>query len=92
MRIRGVNRFLASSQTITLSASGASGLSYSLTNGDASADNIVGVADFNLLRAAWGGVAPSAPYSEAADFNGDGIVGVADFNIMRASWGAIGDN
>ena len=92
LRIRGVNRFLASSQPITLTASGATGLAYSLTNGDASADNIVGVADFNLLRAAWGGVAPSAPYSEAADFNGDGIVGVADFNIMRASWGAIGDN
>ena len=92
LRILGVNRFLASSQPLTLSTTGASGLSYSLTNGDASADNIVGVADFNLLRAAWGGVAPGAPYNEAADFNGDGIIGVADFNIMRASWGAIGDN
>ena len=92
LRILGVNRFIAKSQLLTLSTTGASGLSYSLTNGDASADNIVGVADFNLLRAAWGGVAPSAPYSEAADFNGDGVIGVADFNIMRASWGAIGDN
>ena len=92
LRIKGINRFLAKSLPVTLISSGASGLAYPLTNGDASADNIVGVADFNLLRAAWGGVAPSAPYNEAVDFNGDGIIGVADFNIMRASWGAVGDN
>ena len=92
LRIQGVNRFLAKSQALALSTTGTSGLSYSMTNGDASSDNIVGVADFNLLRAAWGGVAPSSPYSEASDFNGDGIIGVADFNIMRASWGSIGDN
>ncbi|MEI8282536.1 MAG: hypothetical protein WCG75_09040, partial [Armatimonadota bacterium] len=92
LRIKGINRFLASSLPMTLSASGATGLTYSLLNGDASADNIVGVADFNLLRGAWGGIAPTAPYNEAADFNGDGLIGVVDFNVMRANWGAIGDN
>jgi hypothetical protein len=92
LRIRGINRFLASSLPMTLNSTGATGLTYSLLNGDASADNIVGVADFNLLRAAWGGIAPGAPYSEAADFNGDGIIGTNDFNIMRANWGMIGDN
>jgi hypothetical protein len=92
LRIRGINRFLASSKPMTLTTTGVSGLSYSLSNGDASADNIVGVADFNLLRSAWGGIAPGAPYLEACDFNGDGIIGTTDFNIMRANWGTIGDN
>ena len=92
LRIKGVNRFLARSQPLTLTAAGATGLAYSLINGDANGDNLVGVADFNLLRSAWGGIAPSAPYLEATDFNGDGIIGVTDFNIMRASWGLIGDN
>jgi hypothetical protein len=92
LRIRGVNRFLARSLPLTLSTTGTSGQNYSLTNGDASADNVVGVADFNQMRAAWGGVSPNAPYDVASDFNGDGVIGVADFNILRASWGSIGDN
>jgi hypothetical protein len=92
LRIKGINRFLAKSQTIVLGASGVSGLSYTLLNGDANGDNIVGTADFNVLRAAWGGVSPNSPYNVAADFNGDGIIGTTDFNIMRTSWGAVGDN
>jgi hypothetical protein len=92
LRIKGVNRFLAKSLPVTLSGTGASGLAYTLTNGDANGDNVVGTADFNLLRAAFGGAAPNPPYSEACDFNGDGIIGTADFNIMKASFGQAGDN
>jgi hypothetical protein len=92
LRIKGLTRFLAKSQSVTLISTGATGLAYTLTNGDANGDNVVGVADFNLLRAAWGGVSPNAPYDVNTDFNGDGVIGVADFNILRASWGSIGDN
>ncbi|MEI7985187.1 MAG: hypothetical protein WCI55_06125 [Armatimonadota bacterium] len=86
LRIKGVNRFLAKSQTLTLTATGATGLAYTLTNGDVNGDNVVGAADFNLFRAAFGGS------SVSSDFNGDGVVGTADFNILRTSLGQAGDN
>jgi hypothetical protein len=87
LRIKGVNRFLARSQTVTLGATGVTGLSYSLLNGDINGDNSVGGADFNLLRNAWG-TTTTGP----EDLNGDGSVGGLDFNILRNSWGQIGDN
>jgi hypothetical protein len=92
LRIKGVNRFLAKSQTFTLGATGTSGLAYTLTNGDANGDNVVGTADFTLLRTAFGGIAPNPPYTVATDFNGDGVIGTADFNILRTSFGQAGDN
>src|SRR5207244_848081 len=92
LRIKGINRFLAKSQTFTLTSVGATGLAYTLTNGDANGDNVVGTADFNLLRAAFGGASPNPPYNVACDFNGDGVVGTADFNILRNSFGQAGDN
>ena len=92
LRIRGVNRFLAKSQVITMTSSGVSGLTYTLLNGDADGNNVVAINDFNILKAAWGGVAPSAPYNVAADFDGNGVIAVTDFNILRANWGVIGDN
>ncbi len=92
LRIKGVNRFLAKSQALTLSGSGASGLSYSLGNGDCNGDNLVGTADFNILRAAWGATSSSSNWNEAADMNGDGVIGTADFNILRGNWGTVGDN
>lgn len=92
LRIRGVNRFLAKSQTVTISSSGATGLAYSLLNGDANPDNVVGTTDFNIIRAAWGALPTDANWNEAADLNGDGVVGTADFNILRSNWGVLGDN
>lgn len=92
LRIRGVNRFIAKSQAITLSATGVSGLAYSLINGDASSDNVVNTPDFNILRTAWGGTAPAAPYTIAADFDGNGVIGTPDYNILRTSWGITGDS
>ncbi|MBS1726687.1 MAG: hypothetical protein JST51_08205 [Armatimonadetes bacterium] len=92
LRIKGVNRFLAKSMAVTLSSTGVSGLSYTLANGDCDGSNVVGTADFNILRAAWGAIPSSANWNEAADLNGDGVIGTADFNIMRADWGGIGDS
>lgn len=92
LRIKGTNRFLAKSQTITLGSTGTSGLAYTLANGDASGDNLVGNADLNIIRAAWGATSSSSNWNNAADLNGDGVIGNADFNIMRSTWGSAGDN
>lgn len=92
LRIKGVNRFLASSLPVTLTSSGASGLTYTLANGDCDGNNIVGTPDFNILRAAWGAVPSSSNWNEAADLNGDGVIGTLDFNILRGNWGGIGDS
>jgi hypothetical protein len=87
LRIKGNTRFLAKSQTITIGSGGATGLAYTLLNGDVDGSNGVGAVDFNQLRAAWG-----TSTTGGADLNGDGIVGGLDFNIMRNSWGLFGDN
>lgn len=92
LRIKGVNRFLAKSQSLTLSSTGATGLTYTLGNGDCDGSNIVGTPDFNVLRAAWGATPSDTNWNAAADLNGDGIIGTADFNIMRSNWGALGDD
>ena len=92
LRIKGVNLFLAKSLPVTLTSSGASGLAYTLGNGDCNGDNVVGTADFNILRAAWGAIPTSSNWNVNADLNGDGVIGTADFNILRTAWGNIGDN
>ena len=92
LRIRGATRFLARSQTVTLSSTGATGLSYSLLNGDCDSDNAVGTFDFNVLRAAWGSTPSDSNWNAAADLDGDNVVGLFDFNIMRTNWGVTGDN
>ena len=92
LRIKGVNRFLATSQTFTLGATGTSGLAYTLKNGDADGNNAVGVPDFNILKLAFGGVSPNSPYNIAADFDGNGAIGVPDFNILKLNFGQTGDN
>lgn len=92
LRIKGVNRFLAKSQSVTLTTSGASGLAYTLGNGDCDGNNVVGTPDFNIIKAAWGAIPSSSNWNIAADLNGDGIVGTADFTILRNNWGGIGDS
>ena len=92
LRIKGINRFLAKSQLATLTATGASGLAYTLKNGDADGNNAVGVPDFNLLKLAFGSTGPNPPYNEATDFDGNNAVGVPDFNILKLNFGQTGDN
>ncbi|MBI1334374.1 MAG: S8 family serine peptidase [Armatimonadetes bacterium] len=66
-------------------------VSTSLVNGDIDGNNVIGTADFNAMRAAWGAVPSSSNWNPNADLNGDGVIGVADFNILRSNWGALGD-
>ena len=51
--------------------------------GDANADRVIDQADFKMLYASYGILAPDAP----ADFNGDGRVTFSDFQILELSFG-----
>jgi subtilisin family serine protease len=67
-------------------------VSTSMINGDINGDNVIGTADFNAMRTAFGSNSSSGNWNPNADLNGDGVVGTADFNILRANFGQIGDN
>ena len=57
-----------------------------ILEGDLNGDGLVGSADLDIVRGAWGEtVSGGAP---AGDPSGDGIVGSADLDIVRANWGA----
>ena len=53
--------------------------------GDLNGDGLVGSADLDIVRAAWG---QSVSGAAAGDPSGDGVVGSADLDIIRANWGA----
>jgi hypothetical protein len=76
----------------TISGSGnINSASFSLLVGDVNNDNVINIADFNLLRRAFGSVTASPNYSRNADLNDDGIINIADFNRLRANFGLSGD-
>jgi hypothetical protein len=75
----------------TLTTAGASGLSYSLVNGDVNGDNVVSLGDFTRLRAAFGSSSGDPNWNADADLNGDGAVSLGDFTILRAHFGQQGD-
>lgn len=76
---------------VNIARGGASGLSFSLLNGDVNNDNEVGPADFSLLSAAFGSFLGDPNYDAEADLNGDEEVGPADFAILAANFGEFGD-
>lgn len=82
-----LDRFLS----VDVSTSGDKSVSVTLINGDANGDNAVSVADFLILRAAFGSSDGSPTWDARADFNGDGTVSVADFLILRKNFGMSGD-
>ena len=88
LRVKAAKRFLGVVNNVTLSLSGASGLSYTLTNGDVDGNNTVNNTDYTLMRAVWGSTG-NGP-NDGADLNGDGTVGNLDFAILRANLGQNG--
>ncbi len=77
---------------VNITNSGVSGLAPSLRNGDCDGNNLVGTADFNAIRAAWGAIPSSSNWNQNCDLDGNGVIGTNDFNIMRAFWGQVGAN
>ena len=54
--------------------------------GDLNGDGLVGSADLDIVRSAWGQSVSAGDWL-AGDPSGDGIVGSADLDIIRANWG-----
>jgi subtilisin family serine protease len=74
---------------VTVPQAGLPGLTLSLVNGNVVAtDNVVDLADFLALAAAYDTSPPSDPN---ADLDGDGAVGIGDFLILAANYDVAGD-
>ncbi len=78
-------------KNVTIAANGASGLSFSLLNGDCNGDNLINLADLNLIAAAWRSQPGSANWDPRADLNGDLRVNLTDRNIVAKNWRLRGD-
>lgn len=76
---------------VVVTPAGFSGVDFTLINGDVNNDNTVSLADFALLRNAFGSTPSSGNWNPDADLNGDGTVSLADFAIMRNHFGQSGD-
>lgn len=76
---------------VNVTASGATGVSPSLFNGDINGDNAVTLGDFAQLRAAYGSTPGASNWNANADLNGDGAVTLGDFATLRQNYGRQGD-
>jgi hypothetical protein len=78
-------------QDVEFGFSGASGVDFSLINGDCNNSNAVTLADFARLRAAYGSTPEDANWDTESDLNGDLVVDDLDYNILVAHFGLSGD-
>jgi hypothetical protein len=76
-------------EPVTLDSQGMGSASFTgtrkLPGGDFTGDNIINLADYNLMRVIFPGVAT------APDITGDGFVNLADYNILRSNWLTAGE-
>ncbi|MCX7799617.1 MAG: S8 family serine peptidase [Fimbriimonadales bacterium] len=78
-------------RNVSVGANGAAGLSFSLPNGDCNGDNVINLADLNLISAAWRSQPGSSNWDPRADLNGDLRVNLLDRNIVSKNWRLRGD-
>lgn len=83
--------FLARKVRMDLTTQNGGQLVFDLLNGDANEDNSVNVADFLMVRRAFGSSQGSQHYLAGADLNKDGRVDLKDFLIVRRAFGRSGD-
>ncbi len=50
-------------------------------------DGLVGIPDFNALRAQFGNVETDPDYDDNVELTGDGAIGIPDFNVLNALFG-----
>ncbi|HTQ11227.1 MAG TPA: dockerin type I domain-containing protein, partial [Fimbriimonadaceae bacterium] len=74
-----------------IGSSGLSGLQFSLVNGDINGDNTVSLADFAILKQAYGSTAGQSNWNPNADLDGNGSVGLSDFGILKVRYGQSGN-
>lgn len=76
---------------VSIGATGATGVDFSLVNGDVDGDNEVGIGDYSILSASFGLSLGDPGYDPMADLNGDESVDIGDYAILSARFGAFGD-
>ncbi|MBX7131476.1 MAG: hypothetical protein K1X67_02245 [Fimbriimonadaceae bacterium] len=75
----------------TVTATGISGLSYNLINGDCDDDNEVGISDYAIISGSYNSCFPDAGFDSRSDLNGDTCCDIADYAILSANYGLSGD-
>ncbi len=86
-RVKGP-KFLSNSGTVQLTGSPMTSVEMgTMRTGDCNNDNMVNVADFNILKVTFGKGVGDPGYDDRADFNGDQAVNVADFNMLKVTFG-----
>lgn len=90
--VKGSNWLRKVIPNVVITPIGASGLVFSLENGDCDGDNEVGIGDYAILSTSYGLSLGNPGYVIAADLNGDDTVDIADYAILSANYGLLGDN
>lgn len=84
-------KFLANGGSVTLTGSATTTIEAGMMRaGDANNDNVISVADFNVLRNTFGKANGDPGYDDRADFNGDRIVNVGDVTLHKVNMGQSG--
>lgn len=77
--------------SVVVTGGSASGVDFSLLNGDAEKDNEVNLVDFGRVSAAFGSVDGDPNWDANCDLNGDEEVNLVDVSIVNANFGEAGD-
>ncbi|MFL5734150.1 MAG: metallophosphoesterase [Chloroflexia bacterium] len=84
-------RYLATSGNVGLAGSASTSVERGLMPaGDADGSNLVGAADFTILKGTFGFSYGQPGYDDRADFSADGVVSSADFILLKANFGQDG--
>ncbi len=84
-------RYLSNSGTISLTGADITHVEMGLMRvGDANNDNLVGIADFVILRSTYSKTEGDPGYDARADFNNDRVIAVSDFNLIKNNFGLEG--
>lgn len=78
--------------SVSVPSGGASGVNFSLKNGDIDGDNEVGIGDYSVLSSAYNLSLGDAGYDAEADLNGDDSIDIADYSILSVNYGMAGDD
>lgn len=88
---RGAHWLQRRRANVVVSAGGATGLNYTLENGDINSDNEVSFFDYLRLSAAYESDGTNADFDSNCDLNGDGGADFFDYLILSQYYDAVGD-
>ena len=75
----------------SVTGSSTTGVNLSLFGGDCNGDNVVDIADYAQLSAAYGSALGDSNYDPDADLPGDESVDIADFALVSSNWNREGE-